>query len=142
MSEEIERIEWSDSYLLGIDEIDSQHKQLLAIANELYDVVNGKEDEYSVKMPAILKKLSDYTVYHFSSEEDLQKKIGYSGLDSHKLAHDFFIKEIGFQVKKISMENKSSVLSFYKYIANWVLTHIAKADKLWATYMKDSGQSV
>ncbi|MGI5070502.1 bacteriohemerythrin [Treponema pectinovorum] len=142
MDTKIERIEWNDSYLLGVDEIDKQHKQLLAIANELYDVVTGSEDEYEEKMKVVLKKLSDYTVYHFTSEEELQQKIGYNGLDSHKLAHDFFIKEIGFQLKKLSTENKANVLSFYKYIANWVLTHIAKADKLWAIYMQNSGKTV
>lgn len=32
----LEKIEWSDSYLLGIPEIDNQHKKLLKIANDLY----------------------------------------------------------------------------------------------------------
>ena len=31
----VEKIEWSDSYLLGIPEIDNQHKKLIQIANEL-----------------------------------------------------------------------------------------------------------
>jgi len=41
MSDEIAKIEWNDSYLLGVPEIDQQHKQLIAIANELYDVATG-----------------------------------------------------------------------------------------------------
>ncbi len=74
MSDEIAKIEWNDSYLLGVPEIDQQHKQLIAIANELYDVATGDESVYETKMPVILKKLTDYTVYHFSMEEPLQKK--------------------------------------------------------------------
>lgn len=72
----ITKIEWNDSYLLGVPEIDQQHKHLIAIANELYDVATGDESVYETKMPVILKKLTDYTVYHFSMEEPLQKKIG------------------------------------------------------------------
>lgn len=41
MSDEIAKIEWNDSHLLGVPEIDQQHKQLIARANELYDVAIG-----------------------------------------------------------------------------------------------------
>lgn len=74
MSDEITKIEWNDSYLLSVPEIDQQHKQRISIANELYDVATGDESVYETKMPVILKKLTDYTVYHFSMEEPLQKK--------------------------------------------------------------------
>lgn len=133
---EIKKIEWDDSYLLGVPEIDNQHKKLIAIANELYDVINGNESEYKTKMPQILKKLTDYTQYHFSSEEQLQEKIGYPGLEAHKKSHSFFVKEVEFQINKLSVENKSNVLNFYNYIASWVFNHIAKADKVWAMFMK------
>lgn len=133
---EIKKIEWDDSYLLGVPEIDAQHKKLIAIANELYDVVKGSDADYKAKMPVILKKLTDYTQYHFSNEEELMKKIGYVGLDAHKNAHSFFIKEVDFQVKKLSSDDKNSVLNFYNYIAGWVFNHIAKADKVWAAFMK------
>lgn len=35
MSDEIAKIEWNASYLLGVPEIDQQHKQRISIANEL-----------------------------------------------------------------------------------------------------------
>lgn len=133
---EVKKIEWDDSYLLGVPEIDDQHKKLIAIANELYDVVTGDEADYKAKMPGILKKLTDYTQYHFKSEEELQKQIGYAGLEAHKNTHNFFIKEVEFQIKRLSAENKSTVLSFYNYIAGWVFNHIAKADKIWANFMQ------
>ena len=72
MNEEIKKIEWNDEYLLGVPEIDKQHKKLIAIANELYDVVTGDESALKEKMPSILKELTDYTEYHFSNEEELQ----------------------------------------------------------------------
>ena len=55
MNEEIKKIEWNDEYLLGVPEIDKQHKKLIAIANELYDVVTGDESALKEKMPSILK---------------------------------------------------------------------------------------
>ena len=121
MNEEIKKIEWNDEYLLGVPEIDKQHKKLIAIANELYDVVTGDESALKEKMPSILKELTDYTEYHFSNEEELQKKIGYVGLSTHKAAHEFFIKEVGFQIQKLSADSKGGVLGFDKYIVNSLL---------------------
>ena len=72
-----EKIEWNDEYLLGIQEIDNQHKKLVAIANELYDITTGNSEVYKLEMSKVLKKLTDYTVYHFSSEEEFMKKKGY-----------------------------------------------------------------
>lgn len=140
MAEEVKKLEWDDSYLLGIPEIDLQHKKLIAIANELYDVICGDESEYKTAMPKILKKLTDYTVYHFSNEEELMQKIGYVGYAMHKNTHELFVKEVNFQIQNLSTESKTSVLAFYKYIASWVFSHIAKADKLWANFKKENGK--
>ena len=60
-----ERVVWDDKYLLGIPEIDSQHKKLIEIANELYDIASVSTDKYKQEMGTVLKKIVDYTVYHF-----------------------------------------------------------------------------
>lgn len=130
------RIEWNDEYLLGINEIDLQHKQLLKLANDLYDVTTGNLENYKLQMPSVLKKLTDYTEYHFKNEEDFMEKHGYIGTSAHKMAHKGFINEVGTQIKLLSVENVESATKFYDFIVGWVLTHIAKADKVWATFVK------
>lgn len=132
----IKKIEWNDSYLLGIQEIDLQHKKLIHIANELYDIATSADENYRVLMPKIIKKLSDYTEYHFTAEENFMKRYGYSGWETHKAAHDGFVNEIHGQIIKLSSGTKKDFLEFYHYIANWILVHIAKADRVWAAYVK------
>lgn len=131
-----EKVDWNDSYLLGIAEIDNQHKKLLAIANELYEITTGSPESYKLKMSGALKKLADYTIYHFSSEEDYMRKCGYNGADVHKTAHDSFINEVNHQVQKLSADNIEDGARFYAFVARWVLNHIAKADKIWAAAVK------
>lgn len=133
---DIAKIEWNDSYILNVPEIDLQHKKLVNIMNELYDVAVGPEEEYKTKMPIILKKLTDYTVYHFTCEESLQKGIGYTGCDTHKNTHDCFVKEVQYQIKKLTSADKNSILNLYKYLVSWLFTHIGKADKAWADFKK------
>lgn len=131
-----EKIEWNDDYLLGIQEIDNQHKKLVGIANELYDITTGSEESYKLDMSKVLKKLTDYTVYHFSSEEEFMKRYGYAGVDLHKTAHDGFINEVTNQIKLLDDCKIESGKNFYSFVLNWVLTHIAKADKIWAQVIR------
>lgn len=131
-----EKVNWDDSYLLGITEIDDQHKKLLTVANELYEITTGPQDAYKLKMSAALKKLADYTVYHFSSEEEYMRKCGYGGTATHKMAHDNFINEVKHQMAQLSADNIEGGERFYAYVARWVLNHIAKADKVWAAAVK------
>ena len=134
----VEKIEWNDEYLLGILEIDNQHKKLVAIANELYDTITSNSENYKLEMSKVLKKLTDYTIYHFSSEEDFMRRRGYAGVDLHKTAHDGFINEVNNQIKQLSDDNKETGAKFYTFVLQWVLTHIARADKIWAKFVKDN----
>ena len=131
-----ERVVWDDKYLLDIPEIDSQHKKLIEIANELYDIASVSIDKYKQEMGTVLKKIVDYTVYHFSNEEQFMQKFGYIGSAAHKTAHDGFIKEVEYHAGKISIEDSSSAAKFYDFIVVWILNHIAKADKVWAKFVK------
>ena len=131
------KFEWNEIYELGISEIDLQHKKLINISNDLYEVATKGDSNFKITMSKILKNLTDYTVYHFTSEEDFMKKYGYEGVRMHKIAHDNFGSEVTQQIKKLETGNQEDFLVFYDYIANWILTHIAKADKIWANFVKE-----
>ena len=131
------KFEWNEIYELGIPEIDLQHKKLISISNELYDIATKGDVNLKITMSKILKNLTDYTVYHFTSEEEFMKKYGYQGAPMHKIAHDNFVAEVTQQIKNLSEGSQEDVLIFYDYIANWILAHIAKADKIWATFVKE-----
>lgn len=132
----MEKLSWNDSYLLGIPEIDLQHKKLLSLADDMYEIVNGDEDSLKVNLSKVLKSLTDYTVYHFSNEEEFMKKYGYPSADMHKSMHDNFIAEVTKQIKSLNTATKAEAERLYKFLASWVLNHIAKSDKVWAEYVK------
>lgn len=132
----MEKLSWNDSYLLGITEIDLQHKKLLSLADDMYEIVNGDEDSLKVNLSKVLKSLTDYTVYHFTSEEEFMRKYGYPSADMHKSMHDNFIAEVTKQIKSLNTATKTEAERLYSFLATWVLNHIAKSDKVWAEYVK------
>lgn len=132
----MEKLSWNDSYLLGITEIDLQHKKLLSLADDMYETVNGDEASLKVNLSKVLKSLTDYTVYHFTSEEEFMKKYGYPSAAMHKSMHDNFIAEVTKQIKSLNNATKTDAERLYSFLASWVLNHIAKSDKVWAEYVK------
>ena len=68
--------EMKPEYYIGIDMIDQEHKQLFDYASEAYELLQEEftPDKYD-KIDAILEKLRDYTVKHFSDEEAYMESI-------------------------------------------------------------------
>lgn len=131
----MQRVEWNDAYAIGIEEVDSQHKHLIEIANELYDTINLPKERYPGGMRSVVQKLMDYTDYHFKSEEKFMKRYNYPEAQIHIAAHDNFTREMEHQTRQLSTERVEDGLNLYSYIVNWVLNHIAKADKIWGAYV-------
>ena len=65
--------EFTDNLVTGNEMIDSQHKELIERMNKLLESCEQSNDKaVAVKT---LDYLADYTDYHFSAEEQLQREI-------------------------------------------------------------------
>lgn len=58
-------IKWSDEYLLGIDIIDEQHKELFRIAGDAYDLLKNEFyiDKYD-RVVKLIEELKRYAAFH------------------------------------------------------------------------------
>ena len=121
-------IKWRPIYETKHKIIDSQHKELVNIINELYlSTINNSNDTNGAFIKAV-KKCIDYTQYHFKTEEKIMDLINYSDAENHKAMHKNFCMEL-------VNHNK-----FLKYLKDWLLEHIAFRDKIFVdeviTYLK------
>ncbi len=114
--------------------IDSQHKELIAAINNLYEASSqGKGRDETKKLIDFLK---NYTDKHFGDEEVLQQKYNYPDIVNHKKLHQTFKDD----VKAISDDfdkNGPSVGITFKVnnIAAWFINHIKIQDKKVAAHI-------
>ena len=80
---------WKDKYSVGDLEIDKQHKGLFELGNELPEV-SGEQD-----VKPIIMQLFKYTREHFSAEEEMMNRIGFTYLAKHKKLHGGLKKASG-----------------------------------------------
>ncbi|QGU00008.1 Hemerythrin domain protein [Candidatus Syntrophocurvum alkaliphilum] len=125
-------IKWKKEYELGINQIDEQHKKLFEIAGRAYAVL---KDEFRIDkyddIANILEELKNYTIYHFETEENLMKEIGYKKFLSHKVSHDDFIEKINnIDLEAVDDAQDQYLLEVLDFIIDWIDKHILGADKL------------
>ncbi|MDH3947377.1 MAG: bacteriohemerythrin [Gammaproteobacteria bacterium] len=119
---------WDDSFLIGIDELDHEHKVLIDDINRLHDELARHEEKSEIE-----KCLGDICARmqaHFALEEHVMKEHGYKFFDEHKREHEKLLD--GYTECMAQFLNDTST-PFSSPIENnlkhWVLTHIVTSDK-------------
>lgn len=120
-------IAWSDKYSVGMQIIDTQHKKLFELINQLYEAMTqGKSKDVLGK---ILKELIDYAAYHFKTEEDLFRKYSYGDKVNHVKTHeDLKQKVLDFNNKFNSGQTNISI-EILNFLKDWIDKHILLIDK-------------
>lgn len=123
--------EFTDEYLVGIDLIDGEHRELFSIvdrANRLvktYDAVSGYD-----RIVGILNELKDYTIEHFRDEEEYMESIHYEGIDAQKRAHAAFIDKLeNIDYNEIEENPQESLQKLLEFLLGWLINHILYVDK-------------
>jgi len=119
--------QWSDDYNVNIREIDSQHRRLFELVNELHDAMS--QGQGSKLLGDILNNLLHYTKMHFSTEERYMSTYKYPGFMAHKAEHDELTKTVVDFVE--SYRNGKALISIQlmNFLINWLKNHILATDK-------------
>jgi len=129
---------WSEKLSTGIAAMDEEHKQLIALLNELHDAI--EDGQGKAILGRILDGLIAYTGTHFAHEESLFAETGYPDALSHKIQHEALIRQVNEIQAKFTATPTAilpgEVLSFLK---NWLTTHIQGTDKEYGPHLKSMG---
>lgn len=121
---------------LGIESIDAQHRQLLSILEDVYELIRIKSttDKYD-EIFNVIGRLKQYTVEHFSYEENLMSQLNYPKFSSHKLKHIEFIESIEvLDLETVDEDQTSTLINLLDFISKWITEHINSEDRRFALY--------
>jgi len=126
-------IEWSNTFKLGVPQLDEHHQQLVRLLNKVYDdFTNGAPDTQTC---IVLHELFEYATYHFGAEEDWMKENGYPGLGGHIDQHEEFSSKLVEMVNDY-LNGKTNLNSeVFTFLTNWLLNHILKSDSAVVSYV-------
>lgn len=130
----LELFSWDDSYNVGIQEVDEQHKVLVSLLNQLHTAIvehHGKSTSRE-----ILDHLAEYTRTHFLLEESLMRLTHYPGFDIHKEQHEALIKQVVDLQTKLDQENITITFELLHFLKNWLMQHINESDQRFGKHFK------
>ena len=128
---------WNDSYKTGIEIVDSQHKKLVDLINELYSSMGKGQGNQA--MGRILDELVKYTITHFSAEERLLEKAGYPDLAAHRKIHEDFTNRVKQMQRDLASGKFVMSVSLANFLKEWLSGHILGTDKKYVPHLAAKG---
>jgi hemerythrin len=122
------RIEWDDSFLIGIKELDHEHKVLINDINRLHGEL-ARFDEKS-EIEKCLGDIYARMQAHFALEEHVMKEHQYEFFDEHKREHEKLLDGYTEYMMQILDDAVVSIRDpIEDALRHWVLKHIVDSDK-------------
>ena len=119
-------------HLVGIDEIDHQHKGLAQLINRILKAAQTRVDQATIER--LLNELVLATAQHFATEHALMQRYSYPRLADHDAAHKYLLAEMANFSSEIF---KGSDQFMFSQLEAWLLKHILAEDLALAQFLQE-----
>jgi len=120
-------LSWIPGYSVNDTELDNHHRRLFYLLNSAYE--NVMESPEMDRIHSILDELSEYTRYHFLTEEQHMRENNYLGLDDHIEKH----REFAYSIEALRSRYHDNDLEVARQLiillGEWLLGHVLKDDR-------------
>lgn len=124
------RVEWRDSYNIGVESIDKEHQQLFKIVNKLFAFQDEELEGRWICQEGI-KFFKGHALKHFASEERYMESINYPELEQHRRIHRSFCENT-LPALEEELESTQyapeSVEHFLGVCTGWLIGHTMTED--------------
>ena len=117
--------------LIGVAEIDDEHKRLFELIAEIDAALKTDMDSVTTAM-SLLNELKQYAVNHFAHEEAYMASINDPELNRQQKEHQAFVEKVNsYRFSDITDETaKTLILELLEYLSKWLMGHILGSDIL------------
>jgi hemerythrin len=121
-------LRWDDSFLIGIDELDYEHKALIDDINRLHEELAGHDEKSEIER--CLGDIHARMQAHFALEEHVMKEHGYEFFDEHKREHEALLNSYTEDMTQfLNDTGVSASTPIEDSLKHWVVDHIINSDK-------------
>ena len=121
---------WRESYSVRVPEIDTQHKELIRLINDLHSAM--LEGKAKTILSGLIGELTRYTQKHFVFEESWMKRMGYSRVAAHQIEHGRLIQQVQELRDKVESGRITVTIEVMQFLKDWLANHILVQDQAYA----------
>ena len=128
-------LQWNESYSVGVQAMDDQHRILISVLNELNEAMTATHDLMAGE--SLLDKLLSYTHHHFNREEELLEATAFPGAEDHRRHH----ADLRWAVKEFMSRCADPTLNvdLMFFLRDWLKYHILDECKAYGPWMNSQG---
>lgn len=125
-------IEWKPDMSVGSEKMDGHHQMIIDALNQLHPLLDGAKP---AEVNAVLDKLVEFILLHFSEEEQTMKRCGYPDWKAHRDLHDQMY-DVVFNLKSDVEHGRTlDAKELFDLVYNWLFQHILGEDKKYQPYL-------
>lgn len=126
-------VDWDSSLDVSVGQMNEEHKTWINYINRLHESVEG--DKTKAEIVNAYDRMYNYTIEHFTSEQNYLKKINYPLYDDHLAAHEEFLAEMRTAKTQVSAVGTLDA-EFFAKLRGWLFRHIRIVDTQYGEFSK------
>lgn len=127
-------IEWSESLEIGDPVVDSEHRYMVHLINNLHEQYIG--GTLGGSLAKVFTHLAQYVRVHFENEESLMAAIGYPDLQKHRKEHRQLLEQSMALSEKYLDGSGTVTEETLIFLKEWAVNHISDSDMKIRQYFK------
>jgi len=129
-------IKWNDEEATKVNEVDSQHKTIIALINDLHKLLPSNQKERKSKK---LYELLTVLETHFTTEEKLMKEFKFENTFSHIQEHNKMRNKLIKYKNDFNSDQVDLNLEFLISVKNWFHNHNKINDIKMGKFLNSAG---
>ena len=131
------KLEWLESFTIGIEQIDNDHKEILKIMRSIKDAIENERYEECVEL---LNDLVDLAMAHFLREEEYLAKVSYPYIEEHIHYHqELLLKVKSVKVICTEFDHQDGLEKCFNGMATFLIDDIIAGDLKFKSYLEARG---
>ncbi|MEN8107261.1 MAG: bacteriohemerythrin [Pseudomonadota bacterium] len=119
-------IEWKDEFSVGVADVDHEHRELIALINELHDAMSAENATLTVT--DFLGEIYAHVSAHFALEEKIMREQRYDQYQDHKDDHERLLDELRDIMDDYEENAYFSDEEFASHVERWFTEHFKTRD--------------
>ncbi len=117
------RLDWSPSYMIGVEAVDKQHEELVTRMSGLWEALLAKQDHAALSRD--LTEITRLLEGHFATEDAYMAAHPYAGSTAHRADHERALETARSLAAHV---DEQSLALGIRFLYDWLLTHIRSYD--------------
>ena len=119
-------LQWKSEYSVGIESMDDEHREMIALINDTYQRLDSDAgvDQVEECLGEILSTIS----MHFALEERIMRNAGYGEFQAHKSDHEDLLDQLRDLMDDFIAEPATGAKRLEQRLSDWFAEHFSSFD--------------